>query len=203
MVELEDATEGLRKRYDQYFLGLVRTAPLEEHQRVRSALLRMRGAAPRSAPVRFRLQAVHNRFLSYERMWGRTVRQMEEGTYRRDLMKARMRRQEMEPPAEEESPRAGGAEAKATRIAPRHPGAGGESRRAAADLSEQRMRTIFDAYVGAKIRCSEDTKGLTYDVLASRIRQQVPKILEKHNATSVDFKVVIKDGKAMLRAIPK
>jgi hypothetical protein len=31
----------------------------------------------------------------------------------------------------------------------------------------------------------------------------VPTLLEKHKASSVDFKVVIKDGKAVLKAIPR
>jgi hypothetical protein len=39
--------------------------------------------------------------------------------------------------------------------------------------------------------------------VASRIRAQVPQLMEKHKARNIEFKVVIKGGKAILRAIPR
>ena len=55
----------------------------------------------------------------------------------------------------------------------------------------------------AKKRCNEDTSKLTFDSVANTLRQQVPALMKQHNAKSVEFKVVIKDGKAVLRALPK
>ena len=65
------------------------------------------------------------------------------------------------------------------------------------------MKAIFDAYVTAKKRCNEDTSKLTFDQMAQTLRKQVPELMKAHNAKSVEFKVVIKDGKAVLRAVPK
>ena len=62
---------------------------------------------------------------------------------------------------------------------------------------------IFDAYVMAKKRCNEDVSKLSYDSLSQTLRKQVPELMKQHNAKSVEFKVVIKDGKAILRALPK
>ena len=70
-------------------------------------------------------------------------------------------------------------------------------------LSDSKMKAIYDAYVTAKQRCGEDTRALTYDSVASTLKSQVPTLLKQHNAKSVEFKVVIKDGKAILRALPK
>lgn len=255
--ELEAEVEALRTRYEQFFLGLARVPPAEEHQRVRSALVRLRAASPRSAPVRFRLQTLHNRFLSYERMWARVVREREEGTYRRDLEKARMRvkpkvaassaqRETGASPtammAEGPSVRAaegaavGGASmqgaaavsaapirdaslqgttaagAASVRDATPHGAApaGMSSVRGAApaggaqaEVSDERLRAVYDAYVGAKKRCGEDTKGLTFEGLAKKLRTQIPELLSRHNASSVELKVVIKGGKAMVKAVPK
>ena len=39
--------------------------------------------------------------------------------------------------------------------------------------------------------------------VAANLRKQVPELLKQHNAKSVEFKVVIKDGKATLKAVPK
>ncbi len=65
------------------------------------------------------------------------------------------------------------------------------------------MKAIYDAYVQAKKSTNEDTSKLSMDTMAATLRKQVPELLKKHNAKDVDFKVVIKDGKAVLRAVPK
>ena len=65
------------------------------------------------------------------------------------------------------------------------------------------VKAIYDAYVMAKKRCGEDTRAVTLDSVASSLRKQVPELMKQHNAKSVEFKVVIKDGKAVLRALPK
>jgi len=65
------------------------------------------------------------------------------------------------------------------------------------------MRELYDAYITAKRRCNEDTSRLTFDAVASSVSKQIPEIMKQHNARSVEFKVVIKDGKAKLTAVPK
>jgi hypothetical protein len=70
-------------------------------------------------------------------------------------------------------------------------------------LSEQKIKAIYDAYVMAKKRCGEDTRNLTLESVSAMLRKQVPELMKQHNAKSVEFKVVIKDGKAILRALPR
>ena len=38
--------------------------------------------------------------------------------------------------------------------------------------------------------------------MATRIRAQVPELMQKHKAKNIEFKVVIKGGKAILKAVP-
>jgi hypothetical protein len=82
-------------------------------------------------------------------------------------------------------------------IAPRAPAAGDGG------LSDSKIKAIYDAYVMAKKRTGEDTRSITLDSVASSLKKQVPELMKQHNAKSVEFKVVIKDGKAILRALPK
>jgi hypothetical protein len=70
-------------------------------------------------------------------------------------------------------------------------------------ISEAKMRAIYDAYLMAKKRCNEDTSKLTFESVSQTLKSQVPTLMKQHNAKSVEFKVVIKDGKAVLRALPK
>jgi hypothetical protein len=74
---------------------------------------------------------------------------------------------------------------------------------AAAALSDQALRGVYDAYVLAKKRCNEDTSKLNFEQLAQTLRRQAPELMKKHQAQAIEFKVVIKDGKALLRAVPK
>jgi hypothetical protein len=69
--------------------------------------------------------------------------------------------------------------------------------------SEDKLRAVYQAYVSAKKQCKESTAGMSFEQVANQLRQQVPQILAQTKAKAIDFKVVIKDGKAQLRALPK
>ncbi len=44
---------------------------------------------------------------------------------------------------------------------------------------------------------------MTFDSVASRIRAQVPELMQKHKVKNIEFKVVIKGGKAVLKVVPQ
>ncbi|GMT97803.1 hypothetical protein KH5H1_19220 [Corallococcus caeni] len=339
--ELEAAIAELRHSYEQYFMGMERQAPIRAHEDLKKRMLKIKGAFIRSTSVKFRVQSLHNKFLTYERLWVRTLQEIEAGTYRRDLAKARRRAgvkqpgvvgerqkgvvdlteevsdmdfEEVEeltgrrpinepklaaeylaeqgaggtpfrgPPAVAPAaappagaPRGtpaglvppaksipavapvsglpsiapvGGTPQKGTpavgtsklpsvtpAVAPGGtPAAGrpavppGMAARAPAPvaaqqparpaapaaaaprpatagpgggMSDDKLRAVYDAYVTAKRRCQEDTSKLSYESVAATLRKQVPELLKQHNAKAVEFKVVIKDGKASLKAVPK
>ena len=70
-------------------------------------------------------------------------------------------------------------------------------------MGDQQLRELYDAYISAKKRCNEDTSRLTFEAVAASVKKQIPEIERQYNARSVEFKVVIKDGKAKLTAVPK
>jgi hypothetical protein len=88
---VEEELEALKARYEQYFLGVERREPSHWRDEVKRKVLRLKGAFTRNTGLRFRLQSLNARYLSYERLWMRSARAKEEGTYRRDLFKARLR----------------------------------------------------------------------------------------------------------------
>jgi hypothetical protein len=80
---------------------------------------------------------------------------------------------------------------------------GGPARPASAPtISDANLRRLYDTYLVAKKRCGESTAGMSFDSIASRIRAQVPELMQKHKAKNIEFKVVIKGGKAILKAVP-
>lgn len=73
----------------------------------------------------------------------------------------------------------------------------------ASGVSDAKLRAVYDAYVNAKRRCNEDVSALSFERVASELRQEVGAVTRRSGAKSVEFKVVIKDGRAELRTLPK
>ncbi|MFZ5468642.1 MAG: MXAN_5187 C-terminal domain-containing protein [Myxococcota bacterium] len=184
---IEAELASLRAAYEQYFLGLDRQPPSRKHAELKKRVRALQTSFVRQTSAKFRTQSLLSTFLTYERLWNRTLQEIEAGTYRRDLFKAKLHSQKRPEPAKKAE------EAKPAPAVPAPP----------SGLSDEKLRAVFNAYVTAKKRCNEDVSSLTYDTMAATLRKQVPALLKQHNAQGVDFKVVIKDGKAVLRALPK
>ena len=68
-------------------------------------------------------------------------------------------------------------------------------------MSDVRVREIYSRYVQAKRECRESTAGITEDGLARSLRATADKLRAQHTGRNVDFDVVIKDGKAVLKPV--
>ncbi len=76
-----------------------------------------------------------------------------------------------------------------------------EASRAEAKLSDTRIRQIYGEYVDAKRAAKESTAGVTFDTLAKQLRQQAEKLEASHPGRSVDYNVVMKNGKPTLKPV--
>jgi hypothetical protein len=257
---LEVEVEELKVRYEMWFLGVERNEPNRVREELKKKVLRLKERFTRNAGIRFRVQSLHARFISYERLWLRSAREKEEGTYRRDVFKARLHAKQRaggpagvkgkkeilrhsqaedvdlsdfgdeemqavaasvwaaEPPAPAPAaapprppPRpvapAAGAPARppATPPQPAAPRPAPPAPRppAAASGVDAQTRAIYEAYVAARRSCNQDLAGITPDAIARTIAKQTPEILKTHKARTVEFKVEVKNGKAILKAVPK
>jgi hypothetical protein len=202
----EEELEALKAKYEQYFLGVERKEPVRWREELRKRVLRVKESFTRNTGLRFRLQSLHARYLSYERLWLRSAREREEGTYRRDLFKARLRAKpgEAAAPADEKLPT---APEKPAQAKPAEPAKAAQKPPAPAPtpggVSATQLRTLYDAYIAAKKSCNEDVSRLTYDAVANSISKQIPELMTRYKARTVEFKVEVKAGKAVLKAIPK
>ncbi|MFH2009761.1 MAG: MXAN_5187 C-terminal domain-containing protein [bacterium] len=269
--ELEARIDRLKISYEQYFLGIDKLAPEKERQECARIVRRIQTAQTTNTALRFRLNSLNQRFLSYQSYWNRILREIEAGTYHRDLARverdmkrrginveglsklrnkgeleaalmkglaeeARSEAQAGPPPVPADAVtsaqlsavsrasggvtlddippvgRAGGASppplpagippplpAAVRRAAPSPSNEAG----AAPGGSDDRMRQLYKAYISAKERTGESTEGLSYDRLVRTLQKQVPAIQEKTGCTHVDFKIEIRQGKTILKAVPK
>lgn len=90
--DLETRIERLKALYEQYFQGLERIEPQVARKEVDRKIALLRKEQIRSSTTRFKFQSIQQRYTSYQTLWGRITRQIEEGTYRRDVMKLRQQR---------------------------------------------------------------------------------------------------------------
>jgi hypothetical protein len=308
---IEAELASLKVAFEHYFLGVDRHPPTRQYDDLKKRLERLKNAFIRNTAAKFRVQSIQGKFLTYDRLWQRTLQEIENGTYKRDVAKARRRVEKkkgsdrphtidvtelpdsdfdvdevdsmlpgaLKPPpppppmasvepvpfrgvpsvaplvpsvaplvppvapvvatpargtavpsipavkpvaplvppvapavkpltpsiAPLVPPVAPGVKPVAVRpppaprpAAPRPPAAASPG-----DLSDDKLKSVYNAYVAAKRNNKEDTSKMSYDSIAATLRKQVPELMKQHGAKSVEFKVVIKDGKAVLKAVPK
>jgi len=235
--DLEKQAEDVRRNFDQYFLGLQKRPPTTNQAQLAGVFRKVKEEELRewNTQDRFRFNQIHARFVSMERVWARTLKQIEDGTYKRDKFKvkqAKKREAEVHPPSmddsalsmspvsaldpldavdvdmgtfddDEPAPRPKPApKPVAPKPAPAPVAVANNGAGAGAAMSEAKLQQLHKVYLEAKRRTGEQSN-LTLDALRAQVARQVPVIQAKHNCQQVDFKVVLKDGKAMLKAIPK
>lgn len=86
--ELELRLERLRALYEQYFMGLEKIEPAIARKDVDRRIYVLRREKIRNTAKRFKLQTIIQRYNTYQQYWQRICREIENGTYKRHLIKA-------------------------------------------------------------------------------------------------------------------
>ena len=89
--ELEERVDRLRNLYEQYFLGFEKLEPSVSRKDVDRRFMLLRKEQIRNTAMRFRFNVVTQKFNTYAMHWVRICRQIEEGTYKRHIRKAKAR----------------------------------------------------------------------------------------------------------------
>ncbi len=243
---MEKDIAELRSSYELFFMGVEKVEPKIARDVIKSTLRRWKEMPVKNTAIKFQIQQLKARMVSFESYWQRIMRQREEGTYKRDTDKAK---RYLEEKAKEEAKKAAeaqaiqkqpaadargktmvagggvpqqdgkvitGAELHAGRSAaetqnrlpaPQRSQAGSQdmtrpSAKSADDLTEPKLRKLYQTYISARKRCGEPVD-LRYEEMAASLRKQVPKLMQTTGAKAVEFKVVIRSGRAVLKAVPK
>jgi hypothetical protein len=232
---LEDSIKKLKTAYEKYFAGIERIAPTKDRQEIRKTLLRLVGQPSTNTAWRFRVQSLQATLVTHEAYWDRVTRQIEEGTYRRDLFLLKHRSGgdvETKPqkesaaaaaaitaatpqaaapvtPATRPTPAAAAPVTPATRPTPAAAAPVTPATRptpaatsTASNAYPESIHRLYDAFIRAR-QSTGDSRPLSIDTLAVTVKKQIDNIKAKHPCRTVEFKVTIKDGKAVLTAIPR
>jgi len=90
--DAEVKLKRLKALYEQWFQGVERIEPQVPRKDLDRLFQRLNKEKPRNTAARFKLQQLQARYNVYASYWQRIARQIEEGTYERDLRRARRRR---------------------------------------------------------------------------------------------------------------
>ncbi|HYU16896.1 MAG TPA: MXAN_5187 C-terminal domain-containing protein [Candidatus Acidoferrum sp.] len=94
--ELEELLDGLEKLldrtkvlYEQYFMGLQKLAPMQLHRDIERRVRELMQQQIRNTSLRFRFTTISQKFGAYQTYWKRTLREIEQGKYVRDLVRVK------------------------------------------------------------------------------------------------------------------
>jgi hypothetical protein len=102
--DLEIAVDRLRSLYEQYFMGIEKLEPTVPRKDVDRRIHVLRKEQIRNTAQRFRFQMILQKYNTYQTHWMRICREIENGTYKRHLLKARQRFGDDRPRASNPSP---------------------------------------------------------------------------------------------------
>ena len=179
---LEKRIDELRMLHEQYFLGSRRRPPDQERTSVIYLVRRLANQTTPNFAVRFRFTQLQSKFNSYMQYWNRVLQQIEAGTYRRDLFKAKLHEEEQEIAQE----------------AKKKPAAKSES-----GLPGERVDSLYKEFLKARQSLNQSTENISREKIAATLQKQLPALKEKYKGKKVDFKVVVENGQAKLKAVAK
>lgn len=174
IVQFEQNLDELVIKYEQYFLGLEKRAPLRLLEEVERSARKYAGTNIINTMLKFKYNSIVARLNSYKQYWNRINTQIEEGKYSRDRFKMEMNasRKPARPAAEPKRP-----------------------------ASEQ--ETVYQQYIQARKACNLPVKNITPDLIDKIIDQQKPGIIKKYNCDKIEYKVVVEGGVPKIKVRPQ
>ncbi len=180
--ELEQEIELLRVAYDKYFVGVERTAPVRQRERLDRKVRGLEAQHFRSTALRFRCGGLRARYVTYSHYWTRILDQIERGVFRRDMGARVTPSPAVAPPVAAPTPRAA------------------EASTAASAIDREHAREVFGKLIAAKQSVGESTDGLTFAAFLRKLDREAPKLMEQHPGKALRFDVEVKSGKVRVRA---
>ena len=175
---IENKLNMLKLDYERYFLGTRPREPINERREIQKFFTQWANMSIQNTALRFRFNSHNARYQAMKRQWDSILRQMEAGTYKRDVFKANLRTG-----ASRTTAKTGGAE----------DGATGSANAGSA---------LFDSYRDAALACGQTVKGLSAKKLQAVVDKQTNALKQKLGCKDVQFRVTVKDGKVKLKASP-
>jgi hypothetical protein len=186
---LERQFRQLQIEWEKFFGGVEKKAPNDLRTRVEALIKKYAYAEIRNNTERFRYQTLAARYATFNELWNKRVRAIEEG--RPMGIHGVFERKVAPPPVYAPPPpaaRAAGSGSGEVRV--KDPGGDADA-----------VRSLFDRFLEAR-KAAGEAAPVKFESFQKIISQQAARILSEKGAQAVDFRLETKDGKVSLKAKP-
>ena len=174
--ELEINMKRLRIEYEQFFKGGAHREPQQLLAKVQKTVTRFASDPPRRVALKFRFNSLVARFQSQRQLWGRIMREMDEGSYKPHQFRMKLH----------------GEAADETPVEPR----------AASEPAKKKsgIDSLTDALLSARKMAGQHDP-ISREEIVQMVRKQTRALRDRYgDDAKISFKVVVEDGRAKLKA---
>jgi Mn-containing catalase len=187
--EIENKLKELIHEYEMFFQGIERVEPEKKRDDVKRLLQKMYGLKLNNAIVKQKFANLISRFNTYQHQWDNVLLQIERGTYRRELAKIKLKeklKSSTDDSNEDEQLNQNRDDSQKS-YQNEQP-------------KEKNYEQIHKQYQMAQKLLGSDST-IDFEKMKERLKQQEEMIKEKYKCKDVEFKIVVKEGKATIRPI--
>jgi hypothetical protein len=185
---LERSFRQLQIEWEKFFGGVEKKPPTDMKARVEALIKKYAYAEIRNNTERFRYQTLSSRYATFNELWNKRMRAIEEG---RPMGIHGIYERRVAPPPVYAPPTP----------AARAQSGGGEVRVKDPGGDTAAVRSLFDRFLEAR-KAAGEAAPVKFESFQKIISQQAARILSEKGAQAVDFRLETKDGKVSLKAKP-
>ena len=190
---LEELMRVVKNKYDQFFSGIGKMPPpWTERRSVDIAIYEMNKQKIRDNARRFRLNTLTARWNQYREMWGRKMREREEGPLEFKRRQAALNEPAPPPPppSAARSTPSRGTMSEADSYVKVAQGTNGDG-----------IQKLYEQIQLENSRLGK-TNSVTFEQLSAMVEKQAETVRSRYNVNTVAFRVETVDGKVKLKAKP-
>jgi hypothetical protein len=185
---LERSFRQLQIEWEKFFGGVEKKPPTDLRARVEALIKKYAYAEIRNNTERFRYQTLASRYATFNELWNKRMRAIEEG--RPMGIHGIYERRVAPPPVYAPPPPAARAASGGGEVRVKDPGG-----------DTAAVRSLFDRFLEAR-KAAGEAAPVKFESFQKIITQQAARILNEKGARAVDFRLETKDGKVSLKAKP-
>ena len=191
--KLEEDIRKLKNKYDQFFTGITKVPPMHDRKQVEILIYEIGKMKMRENARRFRYNTILSRYNQFREMWGRKMREREEGPLEFNRRKAAIEERAAPPPPP--PPAAPSADPRVT--SPK----GGPYVKLESGSNGEELKQLYSQIEKEHLKLGK-LPNLTMDQLKRMVEQQTEAVRERYHVSAVAFRVDVVDGKVKLKAKP-
>jgi len=189
---LEETIRKLKNKYDMFFAGIAKTPPMHERRNIEVLIYEIGRQRMRDNARRFRYNQLLTRYNQFRELWGRRMREREEGPMDFNRRKALLE----EPPPPPPPP-----PVEAPRV-PRVTSSNGDPYvKVAPGTNGEEIRKLYAEIEREHLKMGK-LSPVTIEQLNQMVQKQSEAVRIKYNVNAVAFRVETVDGKVKLKARP-